>query len=83
MVPTPVPEPLAIAALATNAKSAWDSLANVLGWFTKVVTTSYAYSDLLVKSRQDKVNSSYKTKKANDEAAKIMAAQEQRENGVS
>lgn len=76
--PVPTPEPHAI---VTHAKNAWDSISNILDWFTKIVTTSYAYSDGLIKSRQGLANNKAKIVKAEKEATKIMADQKAARDG--
>ena len=43
-----------------------------MGWFTRVVTSAYAWSDLIMKKRQDKANRDYKIQKAEREARQIM-----------
>jgi hypothetical protein len=57
----------------------WKSLENILKWFSKLVTTHYGWSDAIIKSRQSKVNSAYKNKKANEEAERIQEEQDKRE----
>ena len=65
----------------TNAKAAWDKVAEAMGWFTDLVTTGYGWTDALIKSRQNKANKEYKIAKADKEAFRIMMAQAAREKG--
>jgi hypothetical protein len=76
MVPVPAP---AVPEVLANAKETWSSIEKFLGWFTKIVGTSYTYSDLIVKIRQDKANHRYKVEKAETKAREIMAEQEKKE----
>jgi len=44
-----------------------------MNWFTKIVTSVYSWSDLLIKLRQDKANRAYKIQRAETKAMEIMA----------
>ena len=44
-----------------------------MGWFTRLVTSFYAWSDLIIKIRQDKANKAYKIQTAEKKAKQIMA----------
>lgn len=44
-------------------------------WFAKIVGKSYAYTELLIKTRQNKVNKGYKIAKAEKEAQRLMDEQ--------
>jgi hypothetical protein len=81
MAPYPVPAPKPHA-IVTHAKKTWEAISNILGWFTKIVTTSYAYSDGLIKSRQGLANNKAKIAKAEEEATKIMADQKAERDGA-
>ena len=72
MAPTPAP----IHPLLTNAKDTWDRIETILDWFSKIVTTAYSYSDMVIKHRQQGVNKKYKIEKAEKEALRIMKEQE-------
>lgn len=74
----PIPAP-AVPEVLAAAKDTWSTIEKFLGWFTKIVGTSYTYSDLLVKIRQDKANHKYKVDKAEKKAREIMAEQEKTE----
>jgi hypothetical protein len=63
----------------SNAKAAWDKLAETMDWFTDIVSVSYAWTDGLIKSRQGKVNKAAKIAKAEKEAFRIMMDQAARE----
>jgi len=80
MAPVPVPVPLH--PVLTNAKDTWSTIESLLEWFSKIVDTAYGYSDGLIKFRQKKANDTYKTKKAEKEAYRIMQAQEKKNKGV-
>jgi hypothetical protein len=81
MAPTPSPW---IKPFLTDAQDSWDKVVIVLGWFSRLVETAYAYSDMVVKMRQKKVDKEYKIKKAEKEAYRIMREQtEKRKNGTS
>jgi uncharacterized protein involved in tolerance to divalent cations len=55
-----------------NAKPAWNTASQAMSWFTKLVTSAYAWSDLIIKMRQNRANIQYKKKKAEEMAAEIM-----------
>lgn len=71
MAPTPAP----INPLLIDAKDTWDRVETILDWFSKIVTTGYGYSDMVIKHRQDGVNKKYKIEKAEKEALRIMKEQ--------
>ena len=77
-IPSPSPDPSSI---LSNTGKTWGSLANFMSWFARLVTTGYTYSDLVIKSRQNKVNNAAKRQRAEEEATKIMEAQAKRRNG--
>lgn len=52
-----------------------------MGWFSDIVTISYAWTDGLIKSRQSKVNKAAKIERAEKEAFRIMVDQAAREKG--
>jgi hypothetical protein len=70
--------PAPLAPLFSTAKTAWGQVADVMSWFSKIVTTLYGYSDGIIKLRQNKVNTQYKIKKAEKEAYRIMKEQEKK-----
>ena len=76
--PSPSPSPSPSPGLLHALGSAWNGLHNVLQWFVRIVQTSYGYSDMLVKARQDRANRKYVEKKAEERAYQIMEAQRQR-----
>lgn len=47
-----------------------------MGWFSKLVTTAYTWTDLIIKNRQKKVDDEYNLKKAEEKALEIMKEQE-------
>ena len=49
-----------------------------MDWFSKLVTTAYTWTDLIVKNRQKKVDNAYNVKKAEEKAAEIMKQQQER-----
>ena len=49
-----------------------------MDWFSKLVTTAYTWTDLIVKNRQKKVDNAYNVKKAEEKAAEIMQQQQDR-----
>jgi ABC-type uncharacterized transport system YnjBCD substrate-binding protein len=59
-----------------NAKGAWDQAENLMSWFSRLVATSYAWSDSLIRWRQKKVDTKYEIKQAEKEAKRIMVEQE-------
>lgn len=71
MAPTPGP----INPLLIDAKDTWDRVETILDWFSKIVTTAYGYSDMVIKHRQDGVDKKYKIEKAEKEALRIMKEQ--------
>ena len=75
MAPTPAP-------VLANAKSVWGQTQNFMFWFTKLVTSFYAWSDGIIKWRQNKVNNEYKIKIAEEQASNIMEEQERNVNEV-
>jgi len=79
MAPTPAP----INPLLTNAKDTWDRVNTILDWFSKIVTTAYGYSDLVIKHRQEGVNKKYKIEKAEKEGLRIMKEQENKKKAVT
>ncbi len=46
-----------------------------MGWFSKLVTTAYTWSDLIIKNRQKKADDEYNLKKAEEKALEIMKEQ--------
>jgi len=79
MAPTPTP----IHPLLTNAKDTWDRVETILDWFSKIVTTAYSYSDMVIEHRQEGVNKKYKIEKAEKEALRIMKEQENKKKAVT
>jgi len=80
MAPVPEPSP-ALHPAIQNANTAWKFSANMMNWFSKLVTTAYTWTDLLIKGRQKKVDNAYNTKMAEQKAAEIM--KQQQENGLA
>jgi hypothetical protein len=78
MAPLPSPSP-ALHPVFNKANTAWKFSANVMGWFSKLVTTAYTWTDLIVKNRQKKVDNAYNIKKAEEKAAEIMKNQQGKE----
>lgn len=76
----PVPSPLPV--LLTDAKDTWDRVETILDWFSKIVTTAYAYSDMIINYRQDGADSKYKMKKAEGEAVRIMNEQTKKDKAA-
>jgi P2-related tail formation protein len=74
MAPLPAPVPTPAIAL-DKVKGTWDSVKNVLKWFTKLTTIQYAWSDGIIKSRQSKANNAAKKQKAETEAQRIFDEQ--------
>ena len=79
MAPTPTP----LYPLLTNAKDTWDRVETILDWFSRIVTTAYSYSDMVIKHRQDGVNKKSKLEKAEKEALRIMKEQEYGKKAVT
>jgi hypothetical protein len=71
MAPVPSLSPES-SSILSNAGKTWEFLPNIMTWFAKVTTTGYAYSDLVIKTRQDKVNKAAKLQRAEEDAAKFM-----------
>lgn len=49
-----------------------------MNWFSKLVTTAYTWTDLIIKNRQKKVDNAYNIKKAEEKAAEIMKQQQEK-----
>ena len=58
-------------------------LNTILDWFSKIVTTGYGYSDIVIKHRQEGVNKKYKIEKAEKEGLRIMKEQENKKKAVT
>lgn len=71
MAPTPAPAH----PFLTDAKDTWDRVETILDWFSKIVTTAYDYSDMMIRHRQEGVDKKYKIEKAEKEALRIMKEQ--------
>ena len=46
-----------------------------MGWFSKLITTAYTWTDLIIKNRQKKADDEYNLKKAEEKALEIMKEQ--------
>jgi len=79
MAPIPTPSP-ALGPVFKNANTAWKFSANVMNWFSKLVTTAYTWTDLIIKNRQKKADNAYNIKKAEEKAAEIMKQQQEKQN---
>jgi hypothetical protein len=69
MSPNPLPS------LLENATTGWHRTETVLNWFSRLVNKAYGWSDGIIKFRQDRANNKYKSRKAEEEAYRIMAEQ--------
>jgi len=49
-----------------------------MNWFSKLATTAYTWTDLIIRSRQRKVDNAYNVKKAEEKAQEIMKQQQER-----
>ena len=43
-----------------------------MNWFTRLVTSAYAWSDLIIRMRQNRANKNYKKETAEKKAMEIM-----------
>jgi hypothetical protein len=69
MSPNPLPP------LLENVNTGWRSTEVIMKWFSRLVNKAYAWSDGIIKFRQDRTNNQYKIRKAEDEAYRIMEEQ--------
>lgn len=79
MAPTPAP----VHSLLTDAKDTWDRVETILDWFSKIVTTAYDYSDMIIRHRQEGVDKKYEIEKAEKEALRIMNEQGNKTKAVT
>jgi hypothetical protein len=66
-----------------NLKEGWDKTSFVMKWFTRVVRTAYAWSDMIIAYRQKKADTQYKIQKAEEEAYRIMEEQYNQRKQIS
>ena len=71
----PVPSPVPLHPGFGHAKNAWKFTENIMGWFSKLITTAYTWTDLIIKNRQKKADDEYNLKKAEEKALEIMKEQ--------
>jgi hypothetical protein len=78
----PVPSPAPLHPGFGHAKNAWKLTENVMNWFSKLVTTAYTWTDLIIKNRQKKVDDEYNIKKAEEKALEIMKDQDKKKRNL-
>jgi uncharacterized protein (UPF0210 family) len=67
----------------TDAKHTWDRAETVMGWFSQIVDTAYAYSDMIISHRQKKVDKEYARKQAEKTAYKILREQVEKKRNAT
>lgn len=61
--------------LLSDAKDTWEAVKDIMDWFSKIVTTSYEYSDAIIASRQLDVDKAFARRKAEQNAKQVMLEQ--------
>jgi anionic cell wall polymer biosynthesis LytR-Cps2A-Psr (LCP) family protein len=56
----------------------WEATEHAVAWFTKLVMTVYAWSDIIIHIRHNKVNKEWKKKKEKNMALQIMKEHQQK-----
>jgi hypothetical protein len=69
--------------LLTDAKDTWDQMETIMGWFSQIVDTAYAYSDMIISHRQTKVDKEYARKQAEKAAYKILQEQVEKKRNAT
>jgi hypothetical protein len=67
-----MPPTMNITSMLETMKPTWDATEHAMSWFTRLVTTAYAWSDIIVRMRQNTANKEWKKKKAEETALQIM-----------
>ena len=83
MTPVPDPSPArgAPPRLPKRPTNAWKFFVKVMKWFSKLVTTSYTWTDLIIHNRQRNVDNAYNIKTAEVKAAEIINTKQEKEGG--